>query len=139
MSARISTISIATKQIDYSDLVELMYIKHHTRESVGMAIGKTGAAFGRYLKKGLPMTGENILRVCELLEIDAGDIGRFFFNGKSKASDGINLDTGDLVMMRLLTKIAIGELPTSMRDEAIEFRSKIDKQIEGLSFARHEK
>lgn len=65
-------------KIDYEDLLELMYVKRHTRKSLASQIGYTEQALGKWLKNNIPMPGAAIVRISNVLDITRDDRGRFF-------------------------------------------------------------
>jgi len=79
---KITSIKYAPTKInvDYEDLLELMYIKRHTRKSLANLIGFTEQALGKWLKNNLPMPGAAIVRISMVLGIQKEDRGRFFTN-----------------------------------------------------------
>lgn len=66
-------------QIDYTELLELMYLKHHTRKSLAKESGYTEQAIGGWLKQGKPMPGRAIIHITKRLRIPDEQIGIFFF------------------------------------------------------------
>lgn len=133
MTAKIQKLSADQNvKINYTELIELMYERHHTRQSVGMAIGKTGAAFGRYLNKGIPMPGEIVIKAGKALGIQTEEYGRYFYNagagsGKNKT---IDLKRDELVMLKMLLIIGYTNLPKTLWDEAQALRRKIEEQLQ---------
>ena len=70
--------------IDYTDLLELMWLQHHTRKSVAKRIARTDVALGRYFLLEIPMPGEIVLGVADTLGIKTDDIGKFFYQRKRR-------------------------------------------------------
>lgn len=133
MPARIQKLSADQEvKINYTELIELMYEQHHTRESVGMAIGKTGAAFGRYLSKSLPMPGEIVIKAAKALEIKPEEYGRYFYNAGTAAGKDktIDLKRNELLMLKMLLIIGYTELPQTLWEEAQNLRRKIEDQLQ---------
>lgn len=133
MPAKIQKLSTDQEvKINYTELIELMYERHHNRESVGMAIGKTGAAFGRYLSKGIPMPGEIVIKVAKSLCIQPEEYGRYFYNaGPATGNDKtIGLNPDELVMLKMLLIIGYTKLPQKLWDDAQALRRKIELQLQ---------
>ena len=70
--------------IDYTELLELMWLQHHTRKSVAKRIARTDVALGRYFLLEIPMPGEIVLGVADTLGIKTEDIGKFFYQRKRR-------------------------------------------------------
>jgi len=78
------TCSRNTDCIDYTELLELMWLQHHTRKSVAKRIARTDVALGRYFLLEIPMPGEIVLGVADALGIKTDDIGKFFYQRKRR-------------------------------------------------------
>lgn len=72
--------------IDYEELLELMYLKHHTRKTLAKPAGLTPQAVGRYFAHSLPMPGDLVISIADTLGIAREDIGKFFYRRKEKSA-----------------------------------------------------
>jgi len=66
-------------KIDYSELLELMYVRHHTRKSIAKRIGYTPQALGAWLKDRKPMPGDAVVKTAKILNIPTEKIGYYFY------------------------------------------------------------
>lgn len=114
-------------KINYEDLLELMHLRHHTRKSVAQAIGISGAAYGRYFSKGIPMPGEIVIGTAQVLDIKSEDYGRYFYGaGAGTNSDQLHLEKDELVMLKIILMMRYTDLPEHLWTDARILYKKID-------------
>lgn len=67
------------KKVDYEELKELIYQRHHTRKSLAKGMKFTEQSLGGWLKYGLPMPGEAVMHIKNTLKIDDEKVWHFFY------------------------------------------------------------
>ena len=69
--------------MDYKLLRDKMQDKNINQKELAAAIPMSESHFCRKLSGEYPFTQSEIIRICEVLDIEAGDINAYFFTEKS--------------------------------------------------------